>query len=87
MPTVNLLPNATVSNNWTIAGGFGVLAHVAANTDDGDTKYLHTTSTNNIEADFNLDNIDFDGLNIGSITSDQVFCKARINERSKTYTI
>ena len=87
MATVNLLPNATSANDWNIVGGFGVTAHLAANTDDGDTKYLHTTSTNNIEVDLNLDNLDFDGLNIGSITSVQVVLKARIHERGKTYTI
>ena len=86
MATVNLLPSSTHSNDWSIAGGFGVTAHLAANTDDGDTKYLNCDTTGK-EVVFHLDNLDSDGLNIDTIDSVQVVLKSRIHDRAQTYTI
>ncbi len=91
MPTVNLLPNADVSNSpaWTLSGGSDVYPLIAAEAsaaEFSDSDKISATAAGK-KCIVEFENLDFSGLNIDSINSVQAIVRATIFERGNTYTI
>ena len=91
MATVNLVPNADVSNSpaWTLSGGSDVYPLIAAEADTDESsdsdKISATAAGKKCIVEFT--DLDFSGLNIDSINSVQAVVRAAIPDRSQTYTI
>ena len=91
MATVNLVPNADVSNSpaWTLSTGSDVYALL-----DDESSTDSTVDGNKITATaagkkciVEFGDLDSAGLNIDSINSVQAIVRATIPDRSQTYTI
>ena len=90
MATVNLLPNADVSNSpaWTLSTGSDVWALLDDETSDPTTDANQITATAaGKKCIVEFTDLDFSGLNIDSINSVQAEVHATIHERNQTYTI
>ena len=80
MATVNLHPSSTVSNDWTISGGAGTVHENLA--DSSDTSLIRTQDQDDY-AIVELDDLDYSGLNIGSIDSVRFYVRGVLyNARS-----
>ena len=91
MATVNLLPNADVSNSpaWTLSTGstiWELLALEAGDDSTADTDKISATAAGK-KCIVEFTDLDFSGLNIDSINSVQAVVRAAIPDRSQTYTI
>ena len=87
MATVNLVPNADVSNNWSLSSGSDVWALL----DEDDTgsppsdgRHIYTTSTGSSTI---VEFQDFDSTGVASIDSVQAVIRANVHERAKTYNL
>ena len=86
MATVNLLPNADVSNDWTINSGSDVFEMI--NEDNTgfaatDSSRVYTTSAGD---EFNVEFTDFTA-SYSSIDSIQVVLRTSVNARGATYVM
>ena len=84
MATVNLLPNADVANDWTIASGSDVFEMVNENNTGiaaFDTSRVYTTSAGD---EFEVELTDFTEAH-SSIDSIQVVLRTTVNARGATY--
>ena len=80
MATVNLHPSSTVSNDWTISGGAGTVHENLA--DSSDTSLIRNQDQDDY-AIVVLDDLDYSGLNIGSIDSVRFYVRGVLyNARS-----
>jgi len=91
MATVNLVPNADVSNSpaWTLSGGSDVYPLIAAEAsaaEFSDSDKISATAAGK-KCIVEFENLDFSGLNIDSINSVQATVRATVPERGNTYTI
>ena len=91
MATVNLLPNADVSNSpaWTLSGGSDVYPLIAAEAsadESSDSDKISATAAGK-KCIVEFTDLDFSGLNIDSINSVQAIVRATVPERGNTYTI
>ena len=91
MATVNLVPNADVSNSpaWTLSGGstiWELLALEAGDDSTADTDKISATAAGK-KCIVEFTDLNFSGLNIDSINSVQAVVRAAIPDRAQTYTI
>ena len=90
MATVNLLPNADVSNSpaWTLSTGSDVWALLDDEASDaaGDSNQITATAAGK-KCIVEFANLDSDGLNVDSINSVQAEVRATITERGNAHTI
>ena len=87
MATVNLLPNADVSNSWTLSTGLNaweLLDEDDTGSPPSDSRQITTTSSgSNVIVEFQ----DFDSTGVDSIDSVQAVIRANVFERAKTYNL
>jgi len=91
MATVNLVPNADVSNSpaWTLSGGSDVYPLIAAEAsvdESSDSDKISATAAGK-KCIVEFTDLDFSGLNIDSINSVQAVVRAIVPERAQTYTM